>query len=80
VKNETAMCEFNHRGLSYGNEYKPVCPLLVFCHHFGDFGLSDGVQMVSENNGVFVVFFVFFGNFCISKKNLFKLLKFKVEI
>jgi hypothetical protein len=57
-----------------------VCPLLVFCHHFGDFWLSDGVQMVSENNGVFVVFFVFFGKYLYIKKNLFKLLKFKVEI
>jgi hypothetical protein len=56
-----------------------VCPLLVIFHHFWDFGLSDGDQMVIENNGDFGVIFVFLGNFCILKK-LFKLLKFKVEI
>ena len=43
-----------------------VCPLLVIFHHFGDFGLSDGDQMVRENNGDFGVIFVFLGNF---KKN-----------
>jgi hypothetical protein len=41
-----------------------VCPLLVIFHHFGDFGLSDGDQMVSENNGDLGVIFVFWG-FCI---------------
>ena len=57
--------------------HQQVCPLLVIFHHFGDFGLSDGDQMVRENNGDFGVIFVFLGNL---KKKLFKLLKFKVEI
>ena len=43
-----------------------VCPLLVIFHHFGDYGLSDGDQMVRENNGDFGVIFVFLGNL---KKN-----------
>ncbi len=44
---------------------RSVCPLLVICRHFGDFGLSDGDQMATEDNGDFGVIFVFFGNFCI---------------
>ena len=62
---------------SFFSGYLAVCPLLVIFHHFGDFGLSDGDQMVRENNGDFGVIFVFLGNL---KKKLFKLLKFKVEI
>ena len=46
---------------SRGGAYT-VCPLLVIFHHFGDFGLSDGDQMVRENNGDFGVIFVFLGN------------------
>ena len=51
---------------SFFSGYLAVCPLLVIFHHFGDFGLSDGDQMVRENNGDFGVIFVFLGNL---KKN-----------
>ena len=40
---------------SFFSGYLAVCPLLVIFHHFGDFGLSDGDQMVRENNGDFWV-------------------------
>jgi hypothetical protein len=46
-------------------ELQTVCPLLVIFHYFRDLGLSDGDQMVRENNGDFGLIFVFLGNFCI---------------